>query len=194
MFRSLRDAANYVWKVNGTRRWYSRIFVDTAVAYALVSLCGVALMVSTLASTVLVALAGRVPAQWEPNLASLRAADLLVSLVLSVLLLSVLYKVLPATRVAWRDVVLGAVTASLLLAGAKSLIGFYLGHSLLTSLFGAASTLFVLLVWVYGVAWIFLFGAELCHASAVRAGRAVAARAVRTGRRGTDGLSPDATE
>jgi membrane protein len=172
MFRSLRDAANTVWKVECSRRWYKRLLLDHLVAYALVSLCGLALVASTVASATIAALPRYVRADWLPKLASLRLLDLLVSLLLSFLLLAVLYKVLPATRVYWSDVLGGALTAALLLAAAKSLIGFYLGRSPLTSAFGAASTLFVLLVWVYGVAWVFLFGAELCHATAVRRMRA----------------------
>ena len=80
----------------------------------------------------------------------------------------ILYKVLPETRVRWRDVRLGALTAACLLLVAKYVIGVYVGRSMLTNVFGATSSLFVVLLWVYGGAQIFLFGAELCSITARR--------------------------
>ena len=52
-----------------------------------------------------------------------------------------------------------AVTALLFIAG-KTLIGLYIGRSGITSAFGAAASLIVVLLWVYYSAQIFLFGAE----------------------------------
>jgi membrane protein len=51
------------------------------------------------------------------------------------------------------------VTAVLFITG-KTLIGLYIGHSGVTSIFGAAASLIVVLLWVYYSAQIFLFGAE----------------------------------
>ena len=55
-----------------------------------------------------------------------------------------------------------AVTAALFVVG-KSLIGFYLGVTTTGSVFGAAGTLAVLLMWFYLSAQIFIFGASLTH-------------------------------
>ena len=52
-----------------------------------------------------------------------------------------------------------AVTALLFTVG-KSLIGFYLGASAVASAYCAASSLVVILIWVYYSAQIFLLGAE----------------------------------
>ena len=52
-----------------------------------------------------------------------------------------------------------AVTSALFIAG-KSLIGLYIGGSGISSVFGVAASLIVVLLWVYYSAQIFLFGAE----------------------------------
>jgi membrane protein len=65
---------------------------------------------------------------------------------------------------------MGASVSSLFFGFGKIAIGFYLGHSALTSAYGAAASLVVLLVWVYYSAQILLFGAELTHAYAKQYG------------------------
>jgi membrane protein len=64
-------------------------------------------------------------------------------------------------HVYYRHVWSGAVVAAMLFAVGKMAIGFYLGHSLLSSVYGAAGSLVVFLVWVYYSAQIFFFGAEI---------------------------------
>jgi hypothetical protein len=68
----------------------------------------------------------------------------------------------PASDVhlAWRDVWIGAAMTSLLFTLGKFLLGLYLGYSGVTSAYGAAGSLVVVLLWVYYLALIFFFGAE----------------------------------
>ena len=71
-----------------------------------------------------------------------------------------IYKIMPRVRIAWHDVWIGAAVTSLLFTVGKLLIGLYIGRSGISSGFGAAGSLVVVLVWVYYSAQIFLFGAE----------------------------------
>ena len=59
-------------------------------------------------------------------------------------------------------------TTSLLFSVGKFLIGFYLGHSTVTSIYGAAGSLVTLLFWVYYSSLMFFFGAELTQVYATR--------------------------
>ena len=63
-------------------------------------------------------------------------------------------------RVQWADVWVGAWVTSLLFVAGKPLIGSYIGHSGITTAFGAAASLIVVLLYVYYSTQIFLFGAE----------------------------------
>jgi membrane protein len=73
---------------------------------------------------------------------------------------AMIYKLMPRVKIAWRDVWTGAAVTSLLFAIGKLLIGLYLGKSGVTSAFGAAGSLVLVMVWVYYSAQIFLLGAE----------------------------------
>jgi membrane protein len=79
-------------------------------------------------------------------------------------LFAMIFKILPDADIEWREVWLGAATASLLFTVGKSLIGLYIGTSAIASTYGAAGTLAVILVWVYYSAQILLFGAEIAKA------------------------------
>ena len=70
----------------------------------------------------------------------------------------------------WRDVWLGAVGTAALFEIGKFLIGLYIGKQGLESTFGAASSLVVVLIWVYYSSQIVLLGAEFTHAQAKRNG------------------------
>lgn len=74
---------------------------------------------------------------------------------------AMIYKFMPRVRIQWHDVWVGAAITALLFSVGKLLIGLYIGKSGVVSGFGAASSIVVLLVWVYYSAQIFLMGAEL---------------------------------
>ena len=75
-------------------------------------------------------------------------------------LFALVYKVLPAVELAWRDVWLGAACTAILFTTGKSLIGIYLGRAGATSVYGAAGSLVLVLLWIYYSAQILLLGAE----------------------------------
>jgi membrane protein len=90
------------------------------------------------------------------------------SFVVITLLFALMFKLIPDTIIPWRDVWMGAAVTSLLFTVGKVLIGFYLGHSALTSAYGAAASLVVFLIWIYYSAQILLFGAEITHVYALK--------------------------
>ncbi len=72
-----------------------------------------------------------------------------------------LLKFLPAPRLQWRNVAIGAFTAAVLFSVGKNLFGLYLSRAGTASAFGAAGALAVLLMWLYFSSAVFLFGAEI---------------------------------
>jgi membrane protein len=78
-------------------------------------------------------------------------------------LFALIFKYVPETRVAWKDVLVGSVATAFLFTVGKFLIGLYLGKAGVGSAYGAAGSLIVVIVWVYYSALIFFFGAEFTH-------------------------------
>jgi membrane protein len=128
------------------------------------------LLVSLVISAVLTAVMGMVGGFLPIDAATAHILDLVVSVAFTTFLFAVIYKFVPDVRIAWSDVWIGSAVTSLLFSVGKYLIGFYLGHSTVTSIYGAAGSLVTLLLWVYYSSLMFFFGAELTQVYATRYG------------------------
>jgi membrane protein len=85
-------------------------------------------------------------------------------------LFALMFKWLPDAPVRWSDVWLGAILTAALFEIGKFLIGLYIGKQGLESTYGAASSIVVILIWVYYSAQIVLFGAEFTNVTAKQRG------------------------
>ena len=100
----------------------------------------------------------------------------MLSWLLMALLLAMVYRLLPDVEIGWRDVAWGSAITSLLFTIGKYAIGFYLQRTGVTTTYGAAGSLVLLLLWIYLSSLIFLLGAEFTrvHSRRYRDGRAPA--------------------
>jgi membrane protein len=87
------------------------------------------------------------------------------------------YKILPDTNIAWRDVILGAFSAAVMLMIAAFFLGLYISSSRLTSAAEAAGTVAVFLITFNVMAQIFLIGAIISRVYAHTYGSRVVERA-----------------
>ena len=93
-----------------------------------------------------------------------------VSLFLVSALFAMIFKYLPSVTLPWRDVWVGALMTAILFSIGKFLIGFYLGRRAVTSAYGAAGSIVVILVWAYYTAQILIYGAEFTYEFSHRRG------------------------
>jgi membrane protein len=173
----LHDSLNAIWRVAPkTGRGIRGFLQDRLVSYSMVLSVAFLLLVSLVISAVLTAITGIVDDFLPIDAATAHILDLVFSFAFITLLFAVIYKFVPDVRIAWRDVWIGAAVTSLLFSVGKYLIGFYLGHSAVTSIYGAAGSLVTLLLWVYYSSLMFFFGAELTQVYATRYGSRVVRR------------------
>ena len=88
------------------------------------------------------------------------ALDFIITLALVTGLIALIYRYMPARRLGWRPIVVGAFVTALLFQLGRWAVGFYLAHATQPTAFGAAASFVALLLWLYYTAQIFLFGAE----------------------------------
>lgn len=161
VFGELQDALNTIWGVAPKPgRGVLGILKDRLGSFALVVGIGFLLLVSLAISAWLTILGTYFGHLLPLPTALLQAINFAISLAVITVLFALMFKLLPDVKVAWRDVWLGASITSLLFTVGKLLIGLYLGKSGVASVFGAAGSLVVILVWVYYSAQILYFGAE----------------------------------
>ena len=163
VFAELQSDLNRIWKVSGAATsgiW--NLIRARLLSFGLIAVIGLLLLMSLVVSAGVAYLADA----WFSGFGAAMAhvLELLASIVITTVLFAATFKILPARRIPWGDVLLGALVTAALFAVGKFAIGLYIGKSAMASSFGAAGTIVVAIVWVYYSAQIFFFGAEFTHA------------------------------
>jgi membrane protein len=172
VFAELQNALDRIWRSPERNKPNGLIGLLRArvISFGLILGFGFLMIVSLIASAALTALGE----WWAPLFGGwdvvLQGVNFVVSFGLVTAVFAMIYKLMPSVRIAWRDVWVGAVATAALFTVGKLLIGLYIGQSGVTSGFGAASSVVLLLVWVYYSAQIFLVGAEFTWVYAHRFG------------------------
>ncbi len=161
VFGELQDALNTIWRVPATPGLgIVGVIKQRFWSFTMVVGIGFLLLVSLAASAGLAAL-GKFFSRLLPlPAAMMETANALLSFVIITFMFAVIYKALPDVKLGWRNVWTGAAVTAVLFTIGKTLIGLYLGRSSVASVYGAASSLIVILLWVYYSAQIVFFGAE----------------------------------
>jgi membrane protein len=163
----IKGSLNTIWRTHPPRRPLLAILRDRVMALGMILTIGFFLLLSLLISAVLTAASDGFLAMVLPDPGPLvKFAHSVAALLVNALLFSIVFKVLPDTRIAWSDVWLGAIVTSLLFAAGKGLVGIYLGRSSITSIYGAAGSIVAIVIWVYYEAQVLFYGAELTRAYA----------------------------
>jgi membrane protein len=162
MFSELQEAFNLIWRMTPKKNaalWGA--IKSRILPFMLVLGTGLLLLMSLILSTFLTALSKFILQTVPGPQMILIFVDVAVSLPVITLLFALMFKVLPDGYIAWMDVWLGAVASGTLFLIGKWVIGLYLGSTAMASMYGAASSLMIILAWVYYSALIFFWGAEL---------------------------------
>jgi membrane protein len=160
VFNELQDALNTIWKVDPNPRgaWLTlarqRLF-----STSLVIATGFLLLVSLVTTASLTAAEALLNRLTGISAIGLESTNFVLSFCMITILFALIFKVIPDTTIRWRDVGMGAAVTALLFTAGKAAIGLYLGHSALSSTYGTAASLVVILIWIYYSAQIMIFGA-----------------------------------
>ena len=170
VFGEMQSSLNIIWKTQPSGATVTRLVKARAASLGLVAALGFLLLVSLVISALLSAFGGYANAALPMGQLILSILSFVISYLLIAMMFAAIYKVLPDTRIEWRDVITGALITALLFVVGKTLIGMYLGSTAIASSYGAAGGLIILLLWIYYSAQTFLLGAEFTRAFALRHG------------------------
>jgi membrane protein len=166
----LKDALNTMWKAEPSASGIWNILKDRIWSLLIVVFGGAFLFLSMVTSS-LISAAGLYLSNYVNIPFHLLAwLNYLISFILLSLLFALLYKVLPDVRISWGDVWIGGAITAILFTLGKYLLGLYLARSTVSSAYGAAGSLVILLLWVYYCAQIIFLGAEFTQVYARRYG------------------------
>jgi len=177
VFAELQSSLDRIWRAPALKKqtgiW--SLLRQRLLTFGMVVAIGFLLLVSLALSAAVSAVdrwGGTLFPTWH---SVLQALNIGLGFGLTSLLFASAYRILPRVKIAWRDVVIGALVTAALFEGGKYLIGLYLGRASVSSGFGAAGSFVIILAWVYYSAQIFLLGAEFtwvyAHSHGSRAGQ-----------------------
>ena len=172
VFGELQSALDRIWRAPAQeqRSGVIALFRARLLSFGMVVALGFLLLVSLVVGAALSA-AGKWSGTLFPGaLVLLQILNVVVAFAVTVALFAAAYRILPRVHIAWSDVWMGATVTAVLFNAGKYLIGLYLGRAGVSSQFGAAGSLIIILVWVYYSAQIFLLGAEFTWVYAHRHG------------------------
>ncbi|HVI45402.1 MAG TPA: YihY/virulence factor BrkB family protein [Chitinophaga sp.] len=178
VFAEIQDSINFIWRLKSKPKKNSllRMLLNRLLSFSLVVSMGFILLVS-LAINGLVELFQTILYRLIPLKATttiiLYVADLVVPFTVITILFAIIFKVLPDARIRWKDVLAGAIATAVLFMIGKFAIGYYLGASRVSSTYGAAGSIVIILLWVYYSAAILYFGAVFTRVYIQHLGREI---------------------
>ncbi len=169
-FSQLQASLNRIWEVKpDPNQGEIRGFVIKRIwSFGMVLSLGFLMMVSLVLSAALTAFGSFTDQYLPANLSAsfFKGVNAIVSLIVFAILFACIFKVLPDAHLRWKDVAVGGLITSLLFSVGRALLGLYLAHSDVTTAYGAAASLALILLWTYYASITILLGAGITRSMA----------------------------
>ncbi len=161
VFFQLQKALNDIWSVRAKKNTLLDTLKRRAVAFGMVMAIGLLLLISLVVSTAINAFSDLISGYFKDLSAwIIMILNFVFSQIIITALFATIFTLLPDVKVKWRTNLIGAFMTSLLFLIGKYLIGFYFAQSDPASVYGAAGSVVLVLMWVYYTCLILFFGAE----------------------------------
>ncbi len=162
IFGEVQDSLNKIWGLRLKKRkiWW-KLILNRLLSFSLIICLGFVMMVSLLLNA-LVSAFGNFLARYfsEFSVIFIQITDNVLTFVITTFLFSLMFKVLPDAKIKWKDVFVGGFITALFFTLGKLAIGYYLGSSNIATIYGAAGSVMIVMVWVYYSSIILYLGAE----------------------------------
>ena len=162
IFGEVQDSLNKIWGLRiKTRKTWWKLILNRLLSFSLIISIGFVLMVSLLLNAIISAFGNFLGRYFsEFSLVLVQITEGILSFVITTFLFSLMFKVLPDAKIKWKDVLIGGLITSVFFTVGKLAIGYYLGSSNIATVYGAAGSIMIIMVWVYYSSIILYLGAE----------------------------------
>ena len=174
VFGEIQDSINLIWKLKSKPRrgrGWLRLIINRLLSFSIIVSLGFILLVSLVINGAMDLLLNEL-LQRFPDLTVIAVyiVNLVLSYLITAFIFGIIFKVLPDAKIEWRHVRVGAFTTAFLFMVGKFLISYYLGHNTMTTAYGTAGSIIVVLLWVYFSSMILYFGAAFTRQYAIEMG------------------------
>ena len=166
-FLHVRTSLCTIWEIEPPRgnSWLGML-LDYALALVMVFVTATMLLISLACGIVVPILKRLLPEQFEERF--WYWIEISASFFFLTLLFATSYRILSGGRISWGYVSYGAFISAVLFTIGKTVLSYYIVYSGAESMYGAAGSVVVFLMWVYYSSQVLFFGAELIQARRTR--------------------------
>lgn len=162
LFIEIQDSLNTIWRVKAKpKKGLWQFIKNRLLSLSLIASLGFLLIVSLLVNGALQALGNLLEKHFSYlTVVVLNIANYLLTLGIISFLFGIIFKVLPDVKISWKNVRSGALFTAILFMIGNYAIGLYIKKTGAGSVYGAAGSIIVILIWVYYTSIILYLGAE----------------------------------
>jgi membrane protein len=175
IFGEVQDSLNKIWglRVKAKKIWW-KLILTRLLSFSLIVTIGFIMIVSLILNAIVSAF-GNFLSRYIHHFSVyfIQTTEAVLSFIVASFLFSLMFKLLPDAKIRWKDVLFGGFITAIFFTLGKFAIGYYLGKSNLTTLYGAAGSIIVIMVWVYYSSIILYLGAEFTKVHANLYGRKI---------------------
>jgi len=175
IFAEIQDSINNIWGIKPKPKSnLGKMLRNRFLSFSVIVGLGFLLLVSLSVTAIIEGISSKLQSRF-PGIAVpvFYVVNLVLTFGVSMLIFSVIFKVLPDAKIKWKDVMSGAAITAVLFMLGKFLISLYIAQTHIGTTYGAAGSLAILLVWIYYSSIILYLGAEFTKAYAVKYGEPI---------------------
>jgi len=174
IFGEIQDSINRIWRLKAKPRkgfGILKLLFNRLLSFSMIITLGFILLVSLVINGGLDYLLDHLMVKYpQLTVVIIYILNIIMTFLVTAFIFAAIFKVLPDARIKWKHVRIGACVTAILFMIGRFIITYYLGHSRMSSTYGAAGSLIVVLLWVYYSSMILYFGASFTHAYVVHKG------------------------
>jgi membrane protein len=175
IFGEVQDSLNKIWglRVKTKKIWW-KLILTRLLSFSLILSIGFIMIVSLILNAIVSAF-GNFLSRYIQHFSVyfIETSEAVLSFIVATFLFSLMFKLLPDAKIKWKDVLFGGFITAIFFTLGKLAIAYYLGKSNLTTLYGAAGSIIIIMVWVYYSSIILYLGAEFTKVHANLFGRKI---------------------
>jgi len=174
VFGEIQDSINHIWRLKAKPRkgtGWLRLIINRLLSFSMIVSLGFILLVSLVINGAMDLLINRLLQHFpDVTVIVVYGVNLVLTFLITSFIFGLIFKILPDAHIEWKHVRVGAFTTAFFFMLGKFLISYYLGHSTMTSAYGTAGSVIVVLLWVYYSSMILYFGAIFTREYAIETG------------------------
>ncbi len=162
IFGEVQDSLNKIWglRIKARKTWW-KLIINRLLSFSIIICIGFVMMVSLVLNALISAFGNFLSRYFsEFSVIFLQITDSVLTFIITTFLFSLMFKILPDAKIKWKDVFIGGLITSVFFTVGKLGIGYYLGSSSISTVYGAAGSVMIIMVWVYYSSIILYLGAE----------------------------------